>query len=193
MVPLLTLGIPGNSTTAIMMGAFIMYGIVPGPMLFQERPELVWGLIDSMYLGNLMLLLLNLPLVGVFARLLYTPPGILLPLILVVSSVGVFTVNGSVIDLWLALGFGVVGYLFRKADIPVAPLVLALVLGKTMEQSFRQSMTISGSDPAIFVHGLLSTTLLAMAVVSLTLPLLVPMLARLWRRRATASEVTRVV
>jgi len=128
MVPLLTLGVPGGGATAVMLGAFIMYGIQPGPLLFQNRPDIVWGLVDSMYIGNIMLLILNLPLIGLFVRLLYIPSGILYPLIVAISVIGTYAINGSMLDLYLILLFGVVGYIFDKIDIPVAPLVLSLVL-----------------------------------------------------------------
>ena len=147
MVPLLTLGVPGGGATAVLLGAFIMYGIQPGPLLFQNRPDLVWGLVDSMYIGNVMLLILNLPLIGLFVRLLYIPSGILYPLIMAISVIGAYAINGSMLDLYLMLLFGVVGYVFDKCDIPVAPLVLSLVLGGMMEQSFRQAMTISEGEP----------------------------------------------
>jgi putative tricarboxylic transport membrane protein len=171
MVPLLTLGVPGSGATAIIMGAFIMYGIQPGPLLFQSQPALVWGLIDSMYIGNVVLLLLNLPLVGLFVRFLYIPTGIMLPLILAISSIGVYSVNYSVFDLYLALAFGVLGYGFRKIGVPPAPLVLALVLGGMMEQSFRQAMTISSANPAVFLQSGISIGLLSAAVLSIAVPI----------------------
>ncbi len=118
LVPLLTLGIPGGGATAVMLGAFIMYGIQPGPLLFQNRPDLVWGLIDSMYIGNIMLLILNLPLIGIFVRLLYIPSGILMPLILAISTIGVYAINGNPVELYFALIFGVMGYVFRKVGHP---------------------------------------------------------------------------
>jgi putative tricarboxylic transport membrane protein len=182
MVPLLTLGVPGSGATAVIMGAFIMYGIVPGPLLFQSQPALVWGLIDSMYIGNVMLLLLNLPLVGLFVRVLYIPTGIMLPLILAISSIGVYSVNYSIFDLYVALAFGGLGYGFRKLGVPAAPLVLALVLGGMMEQSFRQAMTISSANPAIFVKSGISITLLAAAVLSVAVPIV---LARRKKGKAT--------
>ena len=113
-MPLLTLGVPGGGATAVLLGAFIMYGIQPGPLLFQNRPDLVWGLIDSMYIGNVMLLILNLPLIGIFVRLLYIPAAILYPLIIAISAIGVYAINGSMTDLYLILFFGVVGYVFDK-------------------------------------------------------------------------------
>jgi putative tricarboxylic transport membrane protein len=176
LVPLLTLGVPGGGATAVMLGAFIMYGIQPGPLLFQNRPDLVWGLVDSMYIGNIMLLILNLPLIGLFVRLLYIPAGILYPLIVTISAIGSFGINGSVLDLYLLLFFGVVGYVFDKVDIPVAPLVLSLVLGGMMEQSFRQAMTISGGSPAIFVGSGITITLLALSVISIAMPFILPRL-----------------
>ncbi len=179
LVPLLTLGVPGGGATAVMLGAFIMYGIQPGPMLFQTRPDLVWGLIDSMYIGNIMLLILNLPLIGLFVRLLYIPGGILYPLIVAIAVIGTYAISGSMLDLYLILGFGVVGYVFEKVDIPVAPLVLSLVLGGIMEQSFRQAMTISGGDPVIFVNSGITVTLVVLSVISISMPFILPRLKAL--------------
>jgi len=179
LVPLLTLGIPGGGATAVMLGAFIMYGIQPGPMLFQNNPQLVWGLINSMYIGNVMLVVLNLPLIGLFVRLLYIPQGILYPMIVAISAIGAYAINGSVVDLWLILLFGVIGYVFDKVDIPVAPLVLSLVLGGMMEQSFRQAMTISGGDLKIFYGSTITVTLLVMSLISVLLPFIIPRLRAL--------------
>jgi putative tricarboxylic transport membrane protein len=179
LVPLLTLGVPGGGATAVMLGAFIMYGVQPGPLLFQNRPDLVWGLINSMYVGNIMLVILNLPLIGLFVRLLYIPVGILYPLIVAISVIGAYAINGSTVDLWLILIFGLIGYVFSKLDIPVAPLVLSLVLGGIMEQSFRQAMTISGGELKIFYNSGITVTLLAMSVISVALPFVMPMLRKL--------------
>jgi putative tricarboxylic transport membrane protein len=187
MVPLLTLGIPGGGATAVMLGVFIMYGIQPGPLLFQNRPDLVWGLVDSMYIGNLMLLILNLPLIGIFVRLLYIPGGMLMALILAISTIGVYAINGNLVELYIGLVFGVLGYLFRKLDIPVAPMVLSLVLGGIMEQSFRQSMIISGGNLKIFVGSPICITLLSLAVFSAALPFLLPRL-RKWREGAVSEQ-----
>ena len=147
--------------------------------MFEKRPDLVWGLVDSMYIGNIMLLILNLPLIGLFVRILYIPTGILLALILAISAIGVYSINGNTLELHMALMFGIVGYLFRKIDIPLAPLVLALVLGGIMEQSFRQAMTISGANPKIFVGSGISITLLILAVIMLMLPVVLPRLRKL--------------
>ena len=186
LVPLLTLGVPGGGATAVLLGAFIMYGIQPGPLLFQNRPDLVWGLIDSMYIGNIMLLILNLPLIGIFVRLLYIPTGILYPLIICISVIGAYAINGSMTDLYLILFFGVVGYLFDKVDIPVAPLVLSLVLGGIMEQSFRQAMTISGGNPKIFVGSTITVTLVVLSVISIITPFILARFKSL--KGATAAE-----
>lgn len=178
MVPMLSLGIPGSNTTAVMLGALMMYGLRPGPFLFEQNPKLVWGLINSMYVGNVMLLLLNLPLVGIFARLLNIPPRILLPLILGISFAGVYATHQSVLDLWLVVLFGVIGLGMRKAGVPTAPLVLAVVLGGTLEQSFRQSLQISMGSPLIFVTEPLALALMLLTGISAVLP---PLLA--WGKR----------
>lgn len=181
MVPMLSLGVPGSGGTAVLMGAFIMYGIQPGPLLFEKHPDVVWGLIDSMYVGNVMLLILNLPLIGLFVRLLYVPSGILYPLIVAISVVGAFAINGDPLDLYLILFFGIVGYVFEKVDIPIAPLVLSLVLGSTMEQSFRQAMTISGADLTIFVKSGISIVLIILSIVSIAFPIVMPRVAA-WKK-----------
>jgi len=180
-VHLLALGIPASGSTAVIMGAFITYGIQPGPMLFQTHPDLVWGLIASMYVGNVMLLVLNLPLVGLFARVLYVPPGILLVIILGIASVGVYSFETSTFDLYLALMFGVLGYVFRKLDIPKAPLIFGLILGEKVEQSFRQAMTISGGDPIVFLKSPLAVGLLALAAVTV--------LFSFWAKRKSAATL----
>jgi len=187
MVPLLTLGVPGGGATAVLLGAFIMYGIQPGPLLFQSRPDLVWGLIDSMYVGNIMLLILNLPLIGVFVRLLYIPPGILYPLIVALSVIGAYAISGSLMDLYLILFFGIVGYVFDKVNIPVAPLVLSLVLGGMMEQSFRQAMTISGGNPQIFFNSAITITLIVLSVVSIFAPFVMARMKLAWQSRGDAD------
>ncbi|HVT54393.1 MAG TPA: tripartite tricarboxylate transporter permease [Dongiaceae bacterium] len=178
-VHLLALGVPGSGATAVIMGAFIMFGIQPGPMLFQTQPDLVWGLIASMYIGNMMLLVLNLPLVGVLARILYVPPGVLLCIILGIASAGVYSFNYDSFDLFLALVFGVLGYAFRKLDIPKAPLLFGLILGHTLEQSFRQALTISNGDAFVFVQSPICAFLLFCGLVSIG--------ASLWARRQPAT------
>lgn len=186
LVPLLTLGLPGGAVTAVLLGAFIMYGIQPGPMLFKEHPDVVWGLIDSMYIGNAVLLILNLPLIGLFVRLLYIPRAMLYPLIMAISVIGIYSINGDIVDVYLMLFFGVAGYLFAKAEIPVAPLVLALVLGDVIEQSFRQAMTISDGSLTIFVSSGITVTLMALTVISILWPFILSRIKAL-KRLATAE------
>jgi putative tricarboxylic transport membrane protein len=184
LVPLLTLGIPGSGTTAVMLSAFVMYGIQPGPLLFKNDPALVWGLVDSMYVGNVMLLVLNLPLVGWFAKLLEAPRGLLLSGILGLSFVGLYSVNSSILDLYLALGLGVVGYAFTKCGLPAAPLIMGMVLGPTMEQSFRQAMTLSSGNPRILISSPISATFVVAAIASISLPVILPRVRR-WVTQAT--------
>lgn len=178
-VPLLTLGIPGSASTAVLLGAFIMWGIQPGPQLFETRPDLVWGLIDSMYLGNLLLLVINIPLIGLFARILYLPPGLLISIILGIALTGVYSVNGSSTDVLIALVFGLIGYGFRRVGLPVAPLILGVVLGEAMEQSFRQALTISQGDPTIFLSSAVCVGLAVLSALSMSAPLI----RRVWQRR----------
>ncbi|MCZ8535459.1 putative tricarboxylic transport membrane protein [Paenisporosarcina quisquiliarum] len=178
MIPLLTLGIPGSGTTAILMGALIMYNIQPGPLLFDEHPEVAWGLIASMFIGNLMLLVLNMPLVRVFAKIIQTPKKYLLPMIIAISFFGVYAVQYTTFDLYLLLGCGVLGYLLSKNDYPVAPLVLALVLGPMIENNMRRALTISNGDFSIFVTKPLSLLFILAAAAWLLVPLLLKLKGR---------------
>lgn len=169
-VPLLTLGIPGSGTTAVLLGAFMLLGLEPGAGLFQTHPDLVWGLIDSMYLGNIFLIVINLLLIGLFVRILYLPLGILMGLILAISSVGIYSVSNSTFDLFLLLFFGVLGYGFRKFGIPVPPLILGIVLGGLMEQSFRQALIISDGKLNGLVGSPICIALLILSVTSMVVP-----------------------
>ena len=170
LIHLLCLGIPGSGTTAIMLGALLMIGLQPGPLLFQQQPQFVWGLIASMYIGNLMLLVLNLPLVGMWVKLLDVPLYLLLLFIILFSFLGVYTMNNSVQDLLLMVGFGVIGYLMKRLDIPASPVILGMVLGKLMEEKMRQSLVISDGSLMIFLTRPISLFLLILAVVSITNP-----------------------
>lgn len=178
MIPLLTLGIPGSGTTAILMGALIMYNIQPGPLLFDDHPEVAWGLIASMFVGNLMLLILNMPLVKVFAKIIETPKKYLLPIIIAISFFGVYAVQYTTFDLFLLLACGILGYLLVKNDFPVAPLVLALVLGPMIENNLRRALTISNGDFMIFFTKPLSLILLIVAAAWLLIPLLLKLKGR---------------
>ncbi len=179
MVPLLTLGIPGSGTTAVLLGGLLIHGLRPGPLLFQSNPDLVWGVIASMYIGNVMLLVLNLPLVGMWASLLRVPYKILMPLIVTLSAVGVFATDNNVFDMWVMFAFGVIGYLMRKLEFPAAPAVLGLVLGPLVERSLRQSLTISHGDLSIFFTRPISAVLTICALLSLFAPLV----RALWQSR----------
>ena len=174
MVPLLTLGIPGSNATAVMLGGLIMYGLQPGPLLFQNQPELVWGLVASMYFGNVILLILNLPLVKIFVKIVDIPQQVLLPLVIALSFIGVYSINSSVADLVLLVVFGVVGYLLRKVGIPAAPLVMGVVLGKLLEQSMRQAVAISGGSYAIFVERPIALAFLTAAALVILVPFFAP-------------------
>lgn len=175
MIPLLTLGIPGTGTTAVLMGALIMYNVQPGPLLFDEHPTIAWGLIASMFIGNLMLLILNMPLVKVFAKLIETPPKYLIPMIVAISIFGVYAVRVSVFDLVLLLICGVVGYFLAKNDFPMAPLVLGLVLGPMIENNLRRALTTSNGDFSIFIEKPVSLIFLIIAVLWITVPLIMKM------------------
>jgi putative tricarboxylic transport membrane protein len=172
MVPLLTLGIPGSGTTAVLMGALLIHGMRPGPMLFSAHPQFVWGLIASMYIGNLMLIIQNMPMIGLWVRLLKVPYQILMPLIITISAVGVFATDGNIFDMWVMFVFGLIGYLMRKLEYPAAPMVLALVLGPMMEMALRQSLTLSYGNVAVFFTRPISGTLMVFALLSLFAPLL---------------------
>jgi len=156
MIPLLVLGIPSIPATAVLLSALLIHGILPGPQLVQDHPQIFWGLVASMYVGNLILLVLNLPLVGLFVNLLRIPYAYLGPGILLVSIVGAYSVSGSTLDLWLMAGFGLVGYLLRKFGFDVAPLLLAVVLGDRIEVSLRRALTISNGDYWILVQSAFS-------------------------------------
>lgn len=166
MVPLLALGIPGSATTAVMLAAFQLYGLQPGPLLFSNNQNLVWALIASLYLANVLLVVLNLPLVGLWARLLRIPPGLLYGAVVVFSALGAFSLKGSIGDVIIIWVLGVVAFCLRKFSIPVAPVLLALVLGPLLEQEFRRAMTVSGGDLSIFVTRPISAVLLLIAFVS---------------------------
>jgi len=177
MVPMLSLGVPGSGTTAIILGAFIMFGIRPGPELFTKNADLVWAVIASMYIGNVILLLMNLPLAGLFARLLKVPYRWLYPPILALCVTGVYSQANSVEDCWLLVGFGALGWLMKRYDWPAAPMILGLVLGPLFETALRQSLTLSHGSGAIFLTRPISAVLLAAAAVAVLVPLLMQMRA----------------
>lgn len=172
LLPMITLGIPGSPTAAVLLGGLMIWGLQPGPLLFTENKEFVWGLIASMYLGNIAGLIIVLTFVPFFAAILRIPFSIIAPVIIVVCAVGAYTVNNSLFDIWLMMIFGVVGYLFKKLDYPMAPLVLALVLGDQTESAFRQSMLMSQGNLRIFFDSPLVGGIVTLSLVVLMWPVL---------------------
>jgi len=185
LVPLLTLGIPGSGTTAVLLAALVLWGFKPGPLFIPENPALFWGLVASMYIGNVMLLILNLPLVPLFAQVLRAPVVVLYPVILGISMVGVYSASGSLFDVALLAAFGLLGYVMRKLDYPAAPLVLGLVLGGAMERALRQSLMMSEGSLSILVARPISALMLSLALLILLIPFFTKVNA--WRLRALDS------
>ncbi len=170
-VPLLTLGIPPNATMALLLGALIIFGVQPGPKLIEEHPQLFWGVIASMYVGNVMLLVLNLPLIGIWIKILKVPYPILFPLILLFCVIGAYSLNNSIVEVGIMILFGVFGYVLRKFEFEPAPLILALVLGPMMELNFRQSLAMGDGRLLFFFERPISAILMAIAVLLLVMPL----------------------
>jgi putative tricarboxylic transport membrane protein len=185
-IPMLSLGIPGSASTAILLAALILHGIRPGPQLMTQESALVWGLIASMFIGNLFLLILNLPLAPAFAGLLRIPYVYIAPAILGISLVGAYAATLDMATVWMSLGFGLLGYAMIKFDIPRPPLVLALVLASLMEMSLRQALLLSFGSPMIFVERPISAILLALVVLAVVLPV-----ASAVRRRKVATATPR--
>ncbi|AIF44236.1 tripartite tricarboxylate transporter permease [Virgibacillus sp. SK37] len=171
-VPLLSLGIPGSGTTAVMLGAFLVLGVQPGPLLMTDRPEIFWGIIASMYIGNVFLLILNLPLIPYIAKVLKIPRPLLISLVIMFSIIGVYAISFNTFDLYMLLLFGVVGFIMRLYAFPAPPFILAFILGGMMEQAFRQSLTISNGSLSIFVQEPIALTLLIIAFLSFIFPLI---------------------
>jgi putative tricarboxylic transport membrane protein len=164
LIPLFTLGIPGSSVMAILFGAFIIHGLTPGPLLFQNEPDVVWGVIASMFIGNLILVILNVPLAGMWAKITMVPFKLLFPIIMIVSVVGIYSVNNSLWDVGAMFLFGLIGYILKKADFPLAPIILTFVLGSLLETSLAQSLTIFRGDFFAFFKQPISGTLLVLSI-----------------------------
>jgi len=179
LLPMLALGIPGSPTAAVLLGGLLIWGLQPGPLLFVEQKEFVWGLIASMYLGNLAGLVVVLTCVPLFAAILRIPFSIIAPVIIVICAIGAYTVHNAMLDIWFMLLFGVIGYVFKKLDYPLAPLVLALVLGDRAEDSFRQSMLISQGDMSVFFSNWLVGAITGLSMLMLIWPLLSRVIARM--------------
>jgi len=172
LLPMITLGIPGSPTAAVMLAGFFIWGLNPGPLLFATNREFVWGLIGSMYVANVIGVILVLTMVPAFASINRIPFSILAPLIVIMSSIGAFAANNQILDLWIMLGSGVVGYIFKKLDYPLAPLVVALVLGDMTEQALRQSLIMFQGNPAVFLNRPIALTFMVSAIVLFLLPAL---------------------
>ena len=185
MVPMLTLGVPGSGTTAVMIGALTLYNITPGPLLFEQQPDVVWGLIASLFIGNVILLVMNIPLVGLFSRMLAVPNWVLVPAITVISMVGVYSVHSTTFDLVLMVGLGVFGYLLRKLDFPLSALILGFVLGEMMEDNLRRALSISNGELGILYGSPITLALWGLTVAMLAMP---GLRWYLKRRRGNAVE-----
>lgn len=183
MIPMLTMGIPGSGTTAVMLGALVMIGITPGPLLFENSPDMVWTLINSMFIGNLILLIINIAMVGMLVKVLKTPPNVLYPIILILSFLGVYTLGYSTIDFYILLIIGLIGLLMRVLNYPVVPLILALIVGGDMEQNFQRVMVIYESPGEVLSASPITIVLVVLTVLSLTYPLIL----KWFRRKKTVS------
>ena len=182
-VPLLTLGIPGSGTTAVMLGALISYGVNPGPTLYTDRPEVFWAVIVSMYIGNVILLILNLPLIPYIARLLTMPSHILVPLVLFFSLIGVYLVSFNTFDLYLMIGFAAMAVMLRLFEYPVAPLILGFILGQMMETNLRRALFINDGSISFLWERPITAVIMVLTIAILVLPVL-----RFWRERRRAAS-----
>ncbi|MGV8831829.1 MAG: tripartite tricarboxylate transporter permease [Devosia sp.] len=173
LVPMLALGVPGSGTTAVLLAVLLALNITPGPLLFQNNPDVVWGLIAALFISNFMLLALNIPMVGFFVRLLMIPPRYLMPGVAMISFVGIYGVSGSTFDLMVMIAFGVLGWVLRKLDVPLVPVILGVLLGDQMEKNLRRAMTISDGDVMTLLASPLSIALWTLAIVGFILPIVV--------------------
>ena len=172
LVPMLSLGVPGSGTTAVLLAVLLQLNITPGPLLFARNPDVVWGLIAALFIGNFMLLALNIPLVGLFTRVLLVPTRILMPVVAMISFVGIYGITGSTFDVMLMVGFGVLGWVLRKLDVPLVPVILGILLGNLMEANLRRAMTISDGEWSTLVASPLAIGLWAVAIVGFVIPIL---------------------
>lgn len=188
MIPLLSLGLPGSASTSVMLAALLLYGVQPGPLLFTDHPEIGWPVIASLYLGTIALLVLNLPLIPMWVQILRIPYWLLYPVILVLAVVGAYSVRGSMFDIWLLIAFSAIGYVFRKLDIPSAPMLMAFVLGPQAELTVRQSLTLSDNNPLIFVQRPIAAAILGVTVLLIGFAIV----SRQRKRRAVLATATAV-
>ncbi|MEJ2000197.1 MAG: tripartite tricarboxylate transporter permease [Maritimibacter sp.] len=180
LVPMLALGVPGSGTTAVLLAVLLSLNITPGPLLFQNNADVVWGLIAALFIANFMLLAMNIPMVGLFTRILLIPPRILMPVVAMVSFVGIYGISGSTFDLEVMIGFGVMGWVLRKLDVPLVPIILGMLLGNTMENNLRRAVTIANGDYSTLLGSPLAIGLWLVAITGFVLPLFV---GRLFKTR----------
>ncbi|MBL6929730.1 MAG: tripartite tricarboxylate transporter permease [Rhodospirillales bacterium] len=184
LVPMLALGVPGSGTTAVLLALLISLNITPGPLLFVERPEVAWGLIASLYMANVVLLILNLPLVNIFVRLLMVPTYVLMPTVTLICFLGIYAISHSVFDIYMMIGVGVFGYLLRKVNIPLVPVILGVLLGHHMEVNLRRALSLSDGEWEIMFRSPLAITLWVLITMSLTLPFIIRAIGK--RRKKSA-------
>ncbi|TYB81093.1 tripartite tricarboxylate transporter permease [Maritimibacter fusiformis] len=192
LVPMLALGVPGSGTTAVLLAVLLSLNITPGPLLFQNNPDVVWGLIAALFIANFILLAMNIPMVGLFTRVLMVPPRILMPVVAMVSFVGIYGISGSSFDLLVMIAFGVMGWVLRKLDVPLVPVILGTLLGNTMENNLRRAVTISNGDYGTLIDSPLSIGLWTVAIVGFVLPIFVGRVvkARMHARRDTEGSLS---
>ncbi len=187
-IPMLTLGVPGSGTTAVMLGALTLYNITPGPLLFESKPDVVWGLIASLFIANVLLVVMNLPLVGLFSRLLSIPNAVLVPAIAAISFIGVYGIHSSTFDLVLMVVLGVFGYILRKLDFPTGPIILGFVLAELMERNLRRALSISDGEIGVLFESPLSIALWVMATLIIALPILLRLRGRRNRNQTVSAN-----
>lgn len=183
LITMLALGIPGGGSTAVMLGALMVHGLRPGPLLFESQPSFVWGFIASMYIGNIILIILNMPLIGVWVSLLRIPYNILMPGIIALSAIGVYATDLSIVDVWVMVAFGIIGYFMKKVGLPLVPLAFGFIIGPLCEKSLRQALTMSRGSFAIFFTRPVSCALLTVAIIAL----LSPMISSIYKKRKAAA------
>ena len=186
MIPMLSLGVPGSGTTAVMMGALLMLGIQPGPLLFAQHPDTAWGLIASMFVANVILAIVNIPLAGVLVRLLAIPPKVLYPIVLSLAFVGCYAISASVVDFYILIILGIAGVVMARLDIPTSPMILAAIVGGQMEQSFRQGYRISNQDLSVFMDSGIAQGLLVITLLSVFIPMFSAIRAKMAKKETVA-------
>jgi putative tricarboxylic transport membrane protein len=185
LIPMLSLGVPGSGTTAVLLAMLLTLNITPGPLLFQNNPDIVWGLIAALFIANLMLFLMNVPLVGIFVSMLKVPPRVLMPAIAMVSCIGIYGLSGSPFDLLVMIAFGIGGYFLRKLEVPLVPILLGVLLGGRMEDNLRQALTISDGNWNVLWKSPLCMLLWGLAILAFAAPILI---GRLLRPKVPVAE-----